>query len=1190
MARNPHRTPAGDASVAPRRVLDIGVAGLFGVVAAAIGPLCQPAAGQEAPPAGAPSNQSAGGLPPSPGGGASAGAAASGVPVTTVPATAGATPASQGGEASSDRLPSDDPSAASPDVAPGAPVGLASLAPLLRLRLGVDDARALDVMTTGPPGGEAGAEAPGASVAGAGEGGASTPAGLVGAPVAGASAPSEQVSPGVAERPSQEGPSSTPAAPVGSGPPLEGAQQALADDGSNSVAGLGVIATDMTASPGGAEPGVRPGDGQVTPPAGPAQSAPPAAGAADAGGVPGSDPSSSGTPAPRGQPERARQGGFRYGDSGRAAAPDQSQPRQDPAQAEPVLAATAAVDSGAGAVVADGAAPMPAAPVALFPSPVMPATVSGAGLALPSADFAAPLASNAAVQTLETASPPRTESPVISPSESRHPSTGAAAHGAVPEAGQAVSPAPTAVAAQDDAQQISLSDAQQSDSTAGKAASGPDGPVQVAPPAAAIDVEAASLAPTSPQEVHTAVTPDPGGLQDGETAAGPQPVTGALDNTTSDRLPGPALSLATPAASIPAVVEPDGALTGPPAMASAVPSLDEAGGQARRGTFRFGATGKADPRRPPQPVLSSVPSAGVALPGPGQVPAVSSAVAEAPDVPPSADIVPPAASPPASAQPQSTALTADVASPPKPAAEQSPETMVLPGAPPPGMAVLPPPGDPAASENPQEPLTGDGAPGGLPAVDQPADSTDAAAIARSFAREALGETVGDAASPPAAGGEATPGAAPPTTSEASSSASPPADRADGAETLADAILAAITGNPDILSAQARRDDAKYAMRQSRAALLPNVDLMMSEGVEGTRSETSPIEQANRAEAQIALRQLIWDFGAAGNDVKRARAVYEGVDWALRNEVERVAFDVAAAYIGVLERQQLAALAEENVAAHERILQTVQNQRQFGLVSGADVSRVEAKLNAARGALLDRRSDLAVAKEGFRRQLNRLPGDLAPAPLAGPLIPEDVEATLELAEKGNPELRQATALLESLRRQTAGQRAGLLPRIEFEAQGNWKDNVGGPAGRSDDARAMVTMRYKLYDGGAQSAAVSRAKAKLRQAEFDFDRTRRDIVQLVRSDYAALAAARDKVAAIEQEVQAGERLVDLYITQFRAGGRSVFDLLDSQETLIAGKSKRISNVAAREIAAYRVLKNIGELFIVATGEKFEAAPSR
>jgi adhesin transport system outer membrane protein len=481
-----------------------------------------------------------------------------------------------------------------------------------------------------------------------------------------------------------------------------------------------------------------------------------------------------------------------------------------------------------------------------------------------------------------------------------------------------------------------------------------------------------------------------------------------------------------------------------------------------------------------------------------------------------------------------------------------------------------------------------------------ADSADATAIARSFAREALGETVGDAAGPSSAVGEVKAGVAPPTTSEpapsepppseAASSASTLADRAAGAETLAEAILAAITGNPDILSAQARRDDARYAMRQSRAALLPNVDLTMSEGLEGTRSDGSPIEQANRTEAQIALRQLIWDFGAVGNDVKRARAVYEGVDWALRNEVERVAFDVAAAYIGVLERQQLAALAEENVAAHERILQTVQNQRQFGLVSGADVSRVEAKLNAARGALLDRRSDLAVAKEGFRRQLNRLPGDLAPAPLAGPLIPEDVEATLELAEKGNPELRQAAALLESLRRQTAGQRAGMLPRIELEAQGNWKNNVGGPVGRSDDARAMVTMRYKLYDGGAQSAAVSRAKARLRQAEFDFDRTRRDIVQLVRSDYAALAAARDKVAAIEQEVQAGERLVDLYVTQFRAGGRSVFDLLDSQETLIAGKSKRISNVAAREIAAYRVLKNIGELFIVATGDRFEAVSSR
>lgn len=481
-----------------------------------------------------------------------------------------------------------------------------------------------------------------------------------------------------------------------------------------------------------------------------------------------------------------------------------------------------------------------------------------------------------------------------------------------------------------------------------------------------------------------------------------------------------------------------------------------------------------------------------------------------------------------------------------------------------------------------------------------AQPIDAVSIARTFALEALGETQ------LATGGTATateddaelrdPDIV--TLSEAASpdrllgpkAANGSAQTVEGAgdsenETLSEAILAAISDNPDILSALARRDDAKYAMRQSRAALLPSVDLTVSSGLEGTRADEDAFEEANRAEAQIALRQLVWDFGAVGNDVKRARLIYEGVDWALRREVERVAFDVAAAYIGVLERQQLVALAQENLAAHERILETVRNQRQFGLVAGADVSRVEAKINAARGALLDRRSDLAVAKEGFRRQLNRLPGQLAPAPLAEPLIPLDVEATLELAETGNPELRQAAALLDSIRRQVAGQRAGRLPRFEVEAQGNWKDNVGGPVGRTDDARAMLTMRYKIFDGGAQDAAIARTGARLRQAQFDFDRTRRDIVQLVRNDYAALAAARDKVGAIDEEVQAGERLVELYIAQFRAGGRSVFDVLDSQETLINAKAKRITNVAAREVAAYRVLQNIGALFLTATGERFE-----
>ncbi|NDC57546.1 MAG: hypothetical protein EBZ50_01685 [Alphaproteobacteria bacterium] len=407
------------------------------------------------------------------------------------------------------------------------------------------------------------------------------------------------------------------------------------------------------------------------------------------------------------------------------------------------------------------------------------------------------------------------------------------------------------------------------------------------------------------------------------------------------------------------------------------------------------------------------------------------------------------------------------------------------------------------------------------------------------------------------------------------------------ETLADAIRDVVQNNPDILEAQARRDDARFARSQARAAYLPSVDLMTSTGPERSRSRApSDYSDQDRIEQQATLRQLVFDFGQTSNDIRRAGRLVEGADWALKGAVEAVGLDVVAAYLGVLEKQQLLDLARENFAAHLKILETVTAQRQYGIGSGADVSRVEARMNAAKALILDRESDLAAAREAYRRQLDRLPGRLAPAPLAEPLLPVDEAMTLRAAQDSNPELRQARAQVEALRRQRAAQLGSYLPRIEFEAQRNWRKNVGGATGLGDDERAMLTFRYKLFDGGAREAAYGRIGARLRTAYSAYDRTRRDVEQRVRTEFAALAAAREKVAAIDAEVDAGRRLVSLYMEQFRSGGRSVFDLLDSQETLIEAKGKRIANVTAREVSAYRVLASMGKLFEVVTGAAYPA----
>ena len=80
------------------------------------------------------------------------------------------------------------------------------------------------------------------------------------------------------------------------------------------------------------------------------------------------------------------------------------------------------------------------------------------------------------------------------------------------------------------------------------------------------------------------------------------------------------------------------------------------------------------------------------------------------------------------------------------------------------------------------------------------------------------------------------------------------------ESLTDAIIASLKGNPEIQIALAQQDDAKYGVREAQAGYLPKVDLTGGWGRELARTLPQDPTQRFRTEATISLNQNLWDFG------------------------------------------------------------------------------------------------------------------------------------------------------------------------------------------------------------------------------------------------------------------------------------------------------------------------------------------
>lgn len=410
---------------------------------------------------------------------------------------------------------------------------------------------------------------------------------------------------------------------------------------------------------------------------------------------------------------------------------------------------------------------------------------------------------------------------------------------------------------------------------------------------------------------------------------------------------------------------------------------------------------------------------------------------------------------------------------------------------------------------------------------------------------------------------------------------PPSPGTEGTESLTDAIIASLKGNPEIQISLAQQDDARFAVNEARAGYLPRIDVTGAWGREFARNIPQAATQRFRSEATVSLNQNLWDFGVTINDIKRARASYRSAQWGTRERIEAISYDIANAYLGVLLQQNLVALAEGEIASVKKILRIVTVQKDLGLTTAADVERAQTRLDNVRSQLLDRQSALEQARNAYKRLTDHMPLRAAEVPAAGSALPESADVAVDLIDTRSPRLAQAVEDRRSLDKQYDSQADTALPRLGLTIASDYRQDVLGATGRAIDARAMVTFSYRLYNGGAATATKHRIAARLRQADYELDRRRREVEQDIRVDYASLGAAREKIATIEAEIASAQKVADLYKQQFRGGRRTVFDLLDAEQLLFAAKAKQTANQIALRAAEYRVLQKLGGLFDLVSG---------
>jgi NodT family efflux transporter outer membrane factor (OMF) lipoprotein len=288
--------------------------------------------------------------------------------------------------------------------------------------------------------------------------------------------------------------------------------------------------------------------------------------------------------------------------------------------------------------------------------------------------------------------------------------------------------------------------------------------------------------------------------------------------------------------------------------------------------------------------------------------------------------------------------------------------------------------------------------------------------------------------------------------------------------------------------------------------------------------------------------------------------------------------VAGSYFDVLALRTRLAIARENLATAQKVLDVVSARARNGAASALDVSRQEATVLSQQAALLpleqqERQTLAALAilvgrpPEGFDVKATGI-GDLS-VPTIDPGLP----ATLLVRR---PDLASAEAQLAASNADVAAARAALLPSITLTGTAGLATAAltsVATSGATLAAGVAASLLQPIFDGGRLRGQKAIAESRERELVETY---RKAILSAFADVEEALAGTtrlgqqEQLQADVQTRAQESLRLADL---RYKAGADDLLTLLDAQRTLFAAQDQLAQIQLNRLQAAVSLYKALG-----------------
>lgn len=282
------------------------------------------------------------------------------------------------------------------------------------------------------------------------------------------------------------------------------------------------------------------------------------------------------------------------------------------------------------------------------------------------------------------------------------------------------------------------------------------------------------------------------------------------------------------------------------------------------------------------------------------------------------------------------------------------------------------------------------------------------------------------------------------------------------------------------------------------------------------------------------------------NVNQANAIIQQSKAALENTQQQLFIRVADVYFAHLIAIESLNFAQSEKETVGRQLAQVKAYFEAGRSPITDVKEAQARYDSSVSQYVAAHEQVDITKEQLRAITGRYYKRLSAAPFNAPLNPPQPNSAMaweQIALANNLEIKTLQQAVQVAQYEVEKQRMAKKPTVDAFAQHRGSFNRFDNDTETFDAAIGIQLNIPLSTGGAIKSRVRQARASLRQARFNLEAKKRQVVQEARSAYLRVISGIAQAKALKQAHNSTETAAKATRVGFEVGTRTAVDVLVS-----------------------------------------------